>query len=410
VATAPALPREWRIQDLDPRYKLDVLCTMPEDVTALVVATDQPDELNLTGKVFVGTAPVGGVYGFNIMAPQTYLSIGEGLGDYIRYGMCGVNTLAIRDLDRDGIPELLATTSQIVPRGRPRLYVWSLAYPHALIDVTRPGIESSWSHGIGFVDSPGAPAASTYVTFCGHGEIVEYQLSCSTNECGFTEESLRWKKVGQLPASGEWIQAADVDHDGQTELCVATGYAPGQAAIHIYGGNQPGDLLHLEQVIDEAGQFGNVRFVVGEAWGDGIQDLIAWWCQELDGGDSAVIRYRLGAEGVRERTVIAQGTGELFWPKDGQIAVMDLDGDGRPEVWFANTAGGLWCLDATGARAPARIAQVKGEFGPIAAAAATPSTPPALLIGLGRSVFRLIRDPVSISSSQEPHNTGCTEW
>ena len=36
-----------------------------------------------------------------------------------------------------------------------------------------------------------------------------------------------------------------------------------------------------------------------------------------------------------------QGTGELFWPKDGQMAVMDLDGNGHPEIWFANTAGAL---------------------------------------------------------------------
>src|SRR5262249_52966170 len=160
---------------------------------------------NLTGKVYVGTTPGGGVYCFNLMAPQTYLSIDEGLGDLIHFGWCDVNSLAIRDLDRDGIPELLATTSQAVPRGRPRLYVWSLSYPHALMDVRGPNIESSWSHGFGFLESPGVATGSTYVTFCGHGEIVEYRLVSGKDESGFTEETLRWKKVGQLPASGEWL-------------------------------------------------------------------------------------------------------------------------------------------------------------------------------------------------------------
>jgi hypothetical protein len=423
----PSASLERRIQDLDRRYKLELLREMPEDVTALTVASDQSSDLHLNGKVFVGTTPAGGVYAFNLMAPQTYLAIGEGLGDSIQYGMCDVNSLAIHDLNRDGIPELLATTSQIVPRGRPRLYVWSLAYPHAMIDMIRPGIESSWSHGIGLLERPDASSSSIYVTFCGQGEIVEYRLTGETDEAGFSGETLRWKKVGQLPASGEWIESTDVDHDGQTEVCVATGYAPGRAAIHVYAGDRPGTALRLKQVIDEAGHFGNVRFIVGPTCDDGIRHLIAWWCQELDGGESAVVRYRLGPGCIRERVVIAQGTSELYWPKDGQIAVMDLDGDGGHEVWFANTAGGLWRLDPTRSLAPERIVQIKGGFGPIAAAVATPSTPAALLVGLGQSVLRLIKNPALSSSTACPgadpldssgerlvtqghHNTGCEEW
>ena len=211
---------------------------MPEEITALAVSTGQPPEL--TGKVFIGTTPVGGVYSFNLLSPDTYLTIGVGLGDYTRFGMCDVNSLAIKDLDKDGSPELLATTSQIVPRGRPRLYAWSLSNPPVLRGMSRPDIQSSWSHGIGFLESPGAPSLSTYVTFCGYGEIVEYQLASSTNKAGFAEVSLGWKNVGQLPVSGEWIQSNDVDHDGQTELCVATGFAPGKTAIHIYTGDRPG--------------------------------------------------------------------------------------------------------------------------------------------------------------------------
>jgi hypothetical protein len=397
VATAPPTSLEGKIQDLDRGYKLEVLREMPEEVTALTVSAGQPPEQ--AGKVFVGTRPVGGVYTFNVMTPSSYISIAEGLGDYIRYGICEVNSLAINDLDRDGIPELLATTSQVVPRGRPRLYVWSLSYPTALRSMTRPDIRSSWSHGIGFLESSGAPSLSTYVTFCGYGEIVEYQLASSTNASGFAEETLGWKKVGQLPVSGEWIQSNDVDQDGRTELCAATGYAPGKAAIHIFAGDRPGADLLLEQVIDEAGRFCNVRFLVGDTRGDGVEDLVAWWCQGLDGGDSEVIRYRLGPGGIRERTVLAQGTGELFWPKDGQMAVMDLDADGHPEIWFANTAGGLWRFDESQSPTMTRIAQVKGEFGPITPAPATPSSPRSLLVGLGRSVLRLVKNPATIPPS-----------
>jgi hypothetical protein len=392
ISTAPPTSLEGKIQDIARGYKLEVLREMPENITAL---TALPTEHlpQMTGKVFVGTSPVGAVYAFNVLTPNTYTTIGEGLGDYIRYGICDVNSIAIKDLDRDGIPELVATTSQIIPRGRPRLYVWSLAHPVALRGVTRPDIKSSWSHGIGFLDSPGAPSLSTYVTFCGYGEVVEYQLNSGTNASGFAEETLGWKKVGQLPLSGEWLQSSDVDHDGQVELCVATGFAPGGAAIHVYAGDRPGTDLRLEQVLDEAGRFCNVRFLVGDTRGDGEVDLVAWWCEGLHGGDSEVVRYRLGPGCIRERTVLAQGTGELFWPKDGQMAVMDLDGNGHPEIWFANTAGGLWRFEASPTPAMVRIAQIKGAFGPIAAAPATPLTPPSLLVALDRSVLRLTKDP-----------------
>jgi hypothetical protein len=268
--------------------------------------------------------------------------------------------------------------------------------------MTRPDIQSSWSHGIGFLDSSGAPSVSTYVTFRGYGEIVEYELASGTNESGFAEETLGWKKVGQLPISGEWIQSIDVDQDGQTELCVATRYAPGKAAIHIYAGDRPGADLRFEQVIDEAGRYCNVRFLVGDTRGNGVRDLVAWWCHELGGGDSEVIRYSLGPRGIRERTVVAQGTGELFWPKDGQMALMDLDGNGHPEIWFANTAGGLWRFDASRSPAMVRIAQIKGEFGPITPAPATPLIPPALLVAMGRSVLRLVKAPVP--STHSPHS------
>jgi hypothetical protein len=403
MSTAAPRSLEREIQDIDPRYRLEILREMPEEITALTVSSGQP--LNLTGKVFVGTKPIGGVYSFNIMAPNSFFTVGEGLGDYIRSGMCDVNSLAIRDLDRDGIPELLATTSQIIPRGRPRLYAWSLSYPHVLRCMTRPNIRSSWSHGIGFLESKNAHSLSTYVTFCGYGEILEYQFVSGTNDSGFAEDSFRWKQVGQLPVSGEWIQSIDVDHDGQAEICVATGFAPGKAAIHIYEADRPGATLRLEQVIEEAGRFCNVRFLVGDTRGDGVQDVVAWWCREFHGGDSEVVRYRLGPEGIRSRTVLAQGTGELFWPKDGQMTVMDLDGDGYPEIWFANTAGGLWRYDDSHSPPLARIVQIQGEFGPIAPAPATPLTPPALLVAWGRSVLKVLMNPTPTSTSLARRST-----
>jgi hypothetical protein len=170
IWTALPTTQEPTIQHIDRLYKLEFLREMPEGVTALAVASGQPTDTD--GKVFVGTGPVGGVYRVDVRSPNVYTAIGEGLGDYIRFGTCEVNSLAIRDLDRDGVPELLATTSQINPRGRPRLYAWSLSRPVAIRGVTRPDISSSWSHGIGFLESSLEAPPSVFVTYCGHGEII----------------------------------------------------------------------------------------------------------------------------------------------------------------------------------------------------------------------------------------------
>src|SRR3954468_22714114 len=260
IATPPPASLEGKLQDLATGYKLETFTEMPEDIIALAAA---PAEIeSMVGKVFVGTTPVGGVYAINVMTNATTMTIGQGLGDYVRYGICDVNSIAIKDLDRDGIPELLATTSQVVPRGPPRIYAWSLSNPVILRSMSRPDIQSSWSHGLGFLERPDSSSLGTYVTYCGYGEIVEYQLKSGTDASGFAEERLGWKKVGQLPLSGEWLASADVDRDGRTELCVATGFAPGRAAIHVYSGDRPGDELQLEQVIDEGARFCNVRFLV----------------------------------------------------------------------------------------------------------------------------------------------------
>jgi hypothetical protein len=116
-----------------------------------------------------------------------------------------------------------------------------------------------------------------------------------------------------------------------------------------------------------------------------------------------VIAYRLGPEGIRERTVLAQGISELLWPRDGQYAVHDLDADGQPEIWFTNAEGGLWRIDPSPAPAVKRIAQVKGGFGPIAGAPSTAQTPTALFIAMGRTVLRLTAiSPSSPSVSVPP--------
>lgn len=368
-------------------WSLRKLRELPESVNSLLYCGR---ESGAWGTLYVGTAPRGCVYRFNATSPIGIATIAEGMGDQVRYGVCNVNRLVLCDLDHDGNAELIASTSQVQPAGRPRLYVWSLngARPEPR-GVARPNIRSNWSHGFGLVPGASNLRDRVFLTFCGYGEIVEYRLESFVDERGFQSEALAWKQVGQLPASGEWIETTDLDRDGQPELCVATGYAPNSAAIHLYEPGEGSAGVRFKLGVDENRRFGNVRFVVGDFKGDGSSELIAWWCTDyVYGGRCEMIRYQIGANGIESRELVAESDATGFWPDDAQSAVADLDGNGRPEVWFANRSGNVWRYEpGSPARGPELILKIDERTGPITPALIPHNTRTSLLFGAGNSVF-----------------------
>lgn len=384
----PAVPLPEGLEVLEPGWKLRALRELPEKICSLVEWDDSKRPGNL--HIYVGTMPLGGVYDIAASqeVPVTHQIVAQGMGDVYEHGTCSVNTLAVRDVDHDGVPELLAATCQVLPRGRPRLYVWSIAPTPVFRGMVRTDIRSSWSHGLGFVTRPGADSDSVFSTYCGYGEVVEYHLAREKTGGGFSAESLAWKQVAQLPASGETVLTADVDNDGGNDVCVATGYAFNGAAIHVYASPEQGSDLRIKHVINEDKRFGNVRFVVGPTRGDGLQDLFAWWCTGLGDVDCEFVRYRLGPEGVREREVLARGDAPSLWPKDGQTVLADLDQDGRTEVWFATDLGNLWRYDPSRPGVLSRVLEVPSGIGPIIRSTA-PNGKPCLLLGIERRVVRL---------------------
>ena len=387
-------------EDLVAGWSIRLLTRVTDSVNSLVVSPFQG--ANRAGNVFIGTTGAGALYRMNVLAPKVLLTISPGLGDVQKFGDCWVNRLVVRDIDGDGSPELIASTSQIQPRGRPRLYVWSLTSTIPVLQVmARPDIRSSWSHGLGFLPRDDSGAESLFLTFCGHGEVVEYDYRPSNAAGSFQGASLGWKQVGQLPSSGEWSQTADLDNDGRIDICLATGFAQRRAAIQAYSSPSRGADLVLSREINEQGRFANVKFLVGSLRGDGTNDLMAWWCTDhLSGGDCEVIRYHLGPEGVRARQVVARGKTDLLWPNDGQTALVDMDADGHPEVYFATDSGNLWQYTPDQAKPLARILK-DSSLGPIAGGLVPGSSRPALILARGCEVLRL-DCATSPSSSGEP--------
>jgi hypothetical protein len=387
VASSRSCEPASSIKIIDANLEIQVLRELPDLVTALATCSRSGRSCE---DVFVGTGPAGSVFRFSpILQCETLIPVASGLGDFSKFGTCEVSALAVCDLNQDGTLELLAGTSQISPRGRPRLYAWSLGDTPIPLGMVRPEIESSWSHGLGVAHVAHGDAPSAFATFCGYGEIVEYQATRDTSASGFQLEGISWRQVGRLPASGEQALAADADNDGQTDLCLATGYSLGKAAIHIYAIGSQGIEAQPRHVIDESGRFGNVRFLVGDLESDGTRDLVAWWCSDVSGGDCEMIRYRLGPDGLRQRTEIICGDADQLWPHDGQMALADIDQDGNIEAWFSTYTGNLWRYQPNQAPPATQLCAIVDKLGPLVASALDNSKPACLYLGSGRSVLRV---------------------
>jgi hypothetical protein len=355
------------VRSLAPGYAVDTVRTMPEAVTALLPIADSDGKGE---EIYIGTGGMGGVHRIYAGRSQFLVAtrtIALGLGDSLHHGTCNVNRLAISDIDHDGRDDLIAETSQIQPRGRPRLYVWTVGEAIEFRGCARPKIDSSWGHGLGFVHHADGRPTSILSTYCGYGEIVEYQLSNNLQEDGYHNESLSWRLRGQMPFSGEGIDLTDADNDGEIDLCLATGFAPQGAAIHICSLTADDVIGEPRVVIDEGKRFGTVKFLVGSVERDGTKDLFAWWCTGLGEGDTEMWRYRIDPRGgVVGREFVTSGGSSDIWPIDGQTTFADLDDDGCNEVWFATVSGNLWRYAPSESLAPALMCQIPDGIGPIA--------------------------------------------
>lgn len=381
--TARGLP--CRVLEIAPGWRLAPLMELPEHVTSLRTTPD--DSPIAQTAVFAGTSPRGGVYRFDGVHTFHYRTLADSLSDLTEHGECAVNHLAFRDIDHDGTPELLAQTCQIVPQGRPRAYVWSMTSPPTLRGFARPAIDSSWSHGLAFVDGPDGPGAPRiFSTFCGFGEIVEFQAHSTRSEDGFQRDSIGWRQVGQLPCSGEQAEAADLDGDGQQELIFAAGFKHREAALHAFHAGAPNGGLVPRWDITEEGKYANVRFLIGGPQRDGRRWLIAWWCTDLAGGRCDIIRYEIGPTGPTQRTPIASL--DNAWPADGQMALAHTDSSGRDQVWFS-AGNALWRYDPDGPPRIERILRIEGALGPVSP---SPQAWPGVLLGWKRHVLRLDRE------------------
>ncbi len=394
TSAGPAGSSHAVLREIRKGWSLHPYHTLPESITTLMV--EDKSTRKTQGFVYAGTSGSAGIYRVSPLTQNAVSTLSNGMGDALTFGTCHINRVVLHDMDGDGLPELLGSSSQVEPRGRPRLCVWSSSFNGpALRAVARPEIASSWSHSIDFLPRPGKGSDSVFVTFCGFGEVVEYRLEPATEGSSFHGENLGWKVVGTLPTSGEWLQIVDADNDGKQDICVATGYSPGHAAVILYASDEPGSMLRETRRLDEGGRFGNVRFLAGPLEKDGGQDLIAWWCTGNADGDAEVIVYRLGGEGIVRRTVVARGPASDLWADDDRFTFADLDDDGRKEVWFSTYSGKLWRFDPAHSNATELMASFQEGLGPVASGPDISGKRQRLYLGWERQIFGFELQPSS---------------
>jgi hypothetical protein len=151
--------------------------------------------------------------------------------------------------------------------------------------------------------------------------------------------------------------------------------------------------------IDEGGRFGNVRFLLAPE-DEEAASLYAWWCTDLAGGDAEFVRYDLSCTGVCDRTVLAAGPADEWWPLETQIALADGDGDGVAEVWFGVKSGAVWrwqpqphahrsSADQSTPTAPELVARFPGAIGALAVTRRPANQPQAVYVSVDTDIHRI---------------------
>ncbi len=159
----------------------------------------------------------------------------------------------------------------------------------------------------------------TLVCIDGRGQIalLVYEPSGDT----------KMKRIGdtRIQASNPQDVMGDVDGDGRDEITVACIDGRGRIALLVY---EPSSGIKLNRIGDERIQASNPQIAMGDVDGDG-KDEITLGC--VDGGGRIALLVYEPSSGVKLKRI----GDERIGASNPQVAMGDIDGDGRDEITVA---------------------------------------------------------------------------
>jgi hypothetical protein len=231
--------------------------------------------------------------------------------------------LFLADADRDGAPDVIRVHSWTAA-GNLGVEVAQAMYGFAggcTPLLTSPVAETA---ALLMADGDGDARPDLWEIDAAGGAVA---VTIHTHASGYAQR-LRPRLVGGAAATDVVFLAGDYDGDGNTDLFVVR---PGEGAVEVWAG--PAFERQLVRVALPAGWSDGWRFALGDQDLDGVPDLFAL---SPDGpARLQVLAGSLGYSGAADETVTGVSG------HDGAFAVGDLDGDGRPDLYFLDRDGSL---------------------------------------------------------------------
>ncbi len=239
--------------------------------------------------------------------------------------------LAVRvvDINKDRKNEIILGTGQ-ESAGTAFFYLFETDGQQITRQVfSRPDCnKSGYTHNFAVRDLDRDGVDEVISAYCGGGEIIRYDLDSAL-------ATISARKIHQLSGSGEESLIADVDNDGKDEFITANGFRAGKARVEIFEFDDKGELLAPPRIaldgVDGQGCF-YASIQIGDLDHDGRNEMAVGWKHEQKVNKATLIVYRVEA-GATPLYVLDRDTEDLdmaYFEK--MMAIADADNDGKNEL------------------------------------------------------------------------------
>jgi hypothetical protein len=235
----------------------------------------------------------------------------------------------VADLNRDGRNEILLGTGQETG-GVAFFYAfqWDRSGLTKLIESRPECNTSSYTHNLAVHDLDRDGMGEVLSAYCGNGEIIRYHMDQQM-------KTVSAKKIHQLSGSGEESLIADVDNDGQMEYVTCNAFRDEKASVEIFEFDALGELVLPPRIVingfDEKRCF-YASAMVGDVDNNGHNELVIAWKRKQAINKATVLGYRIQQQASVAYTFAFEDEELDLGYFEKMMAIDDADNDGQNEL------------------------------------------------------------------------------